>query len=336
MVDGQDLVRAVVGALVRTAANSATSTGGAAVDVVRARLRGTPDGAQAVDAVEAAPSDRHAQARLAAAVGQLLATDQAFARYLVTTELGHPAHQPTPPKPGAATTLTLRAVGGIPGGGLATAGRRAGGSVLVALVLIVVAALVALGIHLGSRPVLRPGVPGLAHGAVALRDPGQMRGVLPDLQAMPAGWTLESGPSAGTGSGGEVRCLLPDACDQQLGYASVTFRGASPYTVNFTVVSFASTETARRAFDLTSQRADGAATAVPLPRIGDQSTARTTGGHEVEALVRVGTTLLYTRATAPDEPTSHDATVLTAFAHLLAERAQQAQDGLTPDAVDQG
>ncbi|MFJ2809750.1 hypothetical protein [Kitasatospora sp. NPDC087271] len=326
MGDGQELVPVVVGVLVRAAEGVSGGPGRSVADLVRVRLRATPEGARAVDAVEANPGDARARAGLTAAVGELLTTDPAFARYLATTELGRPADPPT---------VHLRVDPAV-AGAQARAARIGAAPVLVTLALIVVAALVAVGINLGSRPLLRPGGPDLAHAGRTLRDPAQVQGVLPDLRAMPGGWQVESGPQSGAGPGQDVPCLLPDACDQQLAYATVTFRAVTTHSAQFTVVTFASADAAGRAFDAMLAHVGGAdaAAAVPLPPIGDQRAARTHGAEGAEALVRVGTTLLYVRDSGPGSDAATP--VLALFARLLAERAQQAEDGREPDAAAQG
>ncbi|MBV6698953.1 hypothetical protein [Kitasatospora aureofaciens] len=315
MGDGQELVTAVVEALVR-------APGTVVAELVRTRLRAVPGGGEAVDAIEARPADPQTRAGLAAVVGQLLAEDPAFARYLLT-ELGRPKDPPT---------VHLRVT-------LPAATRRSTGGILVTLALVVVAALVALGINLGNRPLLQPGVHGFAHAVTALREPAQAQGVLPDIQAMPGGWQIETGPHAGTSTSDDVPCFVRDACDQQLAYATVNFRAGSRHSVEFTVVTFASPGTAGRAFDtmLGSVGGADATAAVPLPPIGDQSAARTHGSQGAEALVRVGTTLLYVRDSGPGaSAAAADVPVLAVFAQLLATRSQQAQDGQVPDAAAPG
>ncbi|MGW2252874.1 hypothetical protein ACWCXH_22130 [Kitasatospora sp. NPDC001660] len=336
MGDGQELVTTTVDALIR-------APGTAVADLVRTRLRAAPGGGEAVAAAEADPADPRAREALTTAVGRLLAEDPAFARYLLTTELGPPANPSTvhlrmkpadPPtvhlrvEPADAPTVHLRVK--------PTSTRRATGGILVTLALVVVAALVALGINLGNRPLLQPGVRGLAHAAPVLRDPAQAQGILPDLGAMPGGWRIESGPRSGTGVDDDVPCFVQDGCDQQLAYATVTFRTASGHSAQFTVVTFTSAETAGRAFDAMLKNVGGAdaAAGVPLPSIGDQSAARSHGAQGMEALVRVGTTLLHVGDSA--NVNVGDAPAVTAFARLLAARAQQAQDGRTPDAAAPG
>ncbi|MER7670041.1 hypothetical protein ABTY61_16435 [Kitasatospora sp. NPDC096128] len=362
MGDGRELVPGVVGALVRLARGTPGGPGQAVAEVVRARLRLMPEGARAVTAIEAGPDHPGARAELAAAVTRLLATDPGFAQYLATTELGGPTDPTTVqlrtgPTAGPSTvqlrtgptagpsTVQLRTGRGsdpttvqlrvdpATGGARPLAARRGNTGVLVTLALVLIAALVALGIHLGSRPLLSPTGPDFAHAARTIRDPSRAQSVLPDTAAMPGGWRVEGAPRSGTGSGPDVPCLLPDACDRQLAYATVTFSATPLPSVQFTVVTFASAEAAGRAFgtrlDLLDARGD--ATPAGVPPVGDQSAARTRGDSTAETVVRVDSTLLSVHYAGPGAAIALPG--LTPFARLLAERARQAEDGRTPDAA---
>ncbi|WP_369182418.1 hypothetical protein [Streptomyces sp. Y1] len=324
MAEGREpaLVPGVVGALVRLAQGVAGGPGRAVAEVVRARLRATPEGARAVDAVAASPGDERARAELTAAVTELLATDEAFAQYVRSTELGRPADPPT---------VHLRLDPAVTGA-RALAARRGNVAIVAALALVLVTALVALGMHLGSRPLLKPDGPHVAHGGQALREPAGARKVLPDVGALPpGGWQVESGPDTGTSGAGDAPCLLTGLpatlCSAPLTYATVTFRASPAQHVQFTVLSFDSAEIAARAFTgaLDFLGSAPAATPVPLPPIGDQSAARANGPGGVAALVRVGGTLLYVRDSGPGA--SAAAPALPVFARLLAERARLALDG---------
>ncbi|MFJ4190632.1 hypothetical protein [Kitasatospora sp. NPDC089509] len=237
-----------------------------------------------------------------------------------------------PESPSGPSTVQLR-VGPAAAGARALAAGRGNAALIVALALVVIAALVALGINLGSRPLLHPTGPDFAHAARAVRDPAQLQGVLPDGASLPGGWQVAAAPRSGTGSGAEVPCLLPDACDQQLAYATATFRAVPVQAARFTVVTFASADAADRALDGSLAQVDGAgdATTVTVPSIGDRSAARTKGASMAEVLVRVGPTLLSVRDDGPGAAAA--APVLPPLARLLAERAQQALDGRSPDAV---
>ncbi|WP_416874512.1 hypothetical protein [Kitasatospora sp. SC0581] len=323
----------------------------AVAEVVRARLRTVPEGARALTAAEASPGDARARALLTAAVDHLLAADPAFARYLATTGLGKPADPPTvqlrsepgtvqlrvgppsTPPPANPATVQLRL---DPGAARARtlAARRSGTGIVVALALVLIAALVAIGIHLGSRPLLKPGGPGLAHAAPPLGDPALVRAVLPDARALPGGWQVRREPTAGTARGGGLPCLLPDSCDLQLASATVTFGSASAQTVEFGVASFASPEAAARAFDHTLDRTAGTDPAAAVPRIGDQSAVRVQGSSSAVALARVGSVLLVVREEGSGDQLTGPA--FTGLAELVAERARQAQEGRTPDAAADG
>ncbi|MFE7593815.1 hypothetical protein ACFU6K_30870 [Kitasatospora sp. NPDC057512] len=323
----------------------------AVADVVRARLRIMPEGARALTAAEANPGDAQARALLTAAVDHLLAADPAFARYLATTGLGEPADPPTvqlrsepgtvqlrvgppsAPPPANPATVQLR-LGPGAARARALAARRSSAGIVVALALVPIAALVAIGVHLGSRPLLKPGGPGLAHAAQPLSDPALVSAVLPDARALPGGWQVRRGPTAGTAQGGELPCLLPDSCDRQLASATVTFGSASVQAVEFGVAAFASPEAAARAFDHTLDRTAGTEPTVAVPRIGDQSAVRVQSSSSAVALARVGSVLLVVREEGAGDRLTGPA--FTGLAELVAERARQAQEGRTPGATADG
>ncbi|MGW2547328.1 hypothetical protein ACWC5I_42250, partial [Kitasatospora sp. NPDC001574] len=222
------------------------------------------------------------------------------------------------------------------------AGRRSSAGIVVALALVLITSLVALGIHLSSRPLLKPGGPGLAHAAQPLRDPSLLRAVLPGEGVMPIGWRVQRAPESGTGPGsgtgvgtaGPLPCLHPDACDHQLAYATVTFASGSAQTVEFTATAFTSPETAARAFDAMLESTPGEQPTAAVPRSGDQSAIRIQGSGTGVALVRVGSTLLLVCGQGPGAGLT--APGLTLLTQLFAERARQAQDGLTPDTSARG
>lgn len=334
MGDGRgELVVRVVAALLRPPL-------GATAEVVRARLQVTPEGARVVAVAEADPGDAAARAALTATVAQLLVADPMFADYLATTDLGLGADPSTVRLRSASgpSTVQLRTNTGPStvqlriGGGAKAASRGANLPIITALALVLLAALVAIGVHLSSRPLLNPG---LARDGHALREPAQLRTVLPDLPALPEGpWALESGPSSGTGSGDGVPCLLPEpsnGCTGQLAYATETFQVAVIGTTRFSVIAFDSPRTAEQAFTTLLDRVGGGqdASAAPFPQVGDQSAARTRGAAGSDALVRVGDILLHVHDSG--SPLTH-LTAPTGFARLLADRLKQAQEGHHPDA----
>lgn len=318
----------------------------AVADVVRARLRMVPEGARALAEAQAHPGDARARALLTAAVAHLLASDPAFAQYLATTGLGRPGDPPTvqlrsgpdtvqlrvgppsTPPPNGPTTVQLR-TGPTAARARALAARRSGTAIVVALALVLITALVALGVHLGSRPLLKPGGPDLAHAARPLRDPGLVIAVLPDERTVPDGWRLQRGPTAGQGVGGGLPCLLPDSCDRQLAYGVVTYGTDSAQRTEFDVVTFASPEAASRAFDTTLDRAGDPKPSVAVPLVGDQSAVRIQGGQSALAVARVGSVLLLVHVEGPGaDPTAPG---FVGLARLVAERARQVQEGLLPD-----
>ncbi|MFE7528689.1 hypothetical protein ACFU7Y_23665 [Kitasatospora sp. NPDC057542] len=340
MGDGRGLAPEAVAALLGDGPHQAVA------DVVRARLRMVPEGARALAAAEASPGDAQARALLTAAVAQLLASDQAFAQYLATTGLGKPSDPPTvqlrsepgtvqlrvgppsAPPPRGPTTVQLR-TGPAAAHARALAARRSTTGIVLALALVLIAALVALGVHLNSRPLLKPGGPDLAHAAQPLRNPALVLRLLPDERAVPGDWQVQRGPTAALGTDGERPCLLPDSCDEQLAYGIVAFGSASVQAVEFRVATFASPETAARAFDSALGRTAGTNPTVAVPQIGDQSAIRVQGSVSAVALTRVGSVLLIVREEGPGYQLT--VPVLTGLAELVAERARQVQEGHIPD-----
>ncbi|MFG2913770.1 hypothetical protein ACGF0D_12870 [Kitasatospora sp. NPDC048298] len=318
----------------------------AVADVLRARLRMVPEGARALAAAEASPGDAQARALLTAAVAHLLASDPAFAHYLATTGLGKPGDPPTvqlrgepgtvqlrlgppsAPPPKGPTTVHLR-TGPADARARAFAARRSGTGIVVALALVLVAALAALGVHLASRPLLKPGGPDLAHAARPLDDPRLVARVLPDEGTMTGGWRLRLGPTAGIGSGSELPCLLPDSCDRQLAYGVVTYGTDAAQTAEFDVVTFASPEAATRAFRNALDRAGDPKPSTAVPLIGDQGAVRVQDGRSAVAVIRVGSVLLLVRVEAPGADL--DTSGFLGLARLAAERARQVQEGQLPD-----
>ncbi|MEV7187031.1 hypothetical protein [Kitasatospora sp. NPDC093102] len=341
MGDGRRLAPEAVAALLGDGPHQAVA------DVVRARLRTVPEGARALAAAEASPGDARARALLTAAVAHLLASDQAFAQYLATTGLGKPGDPPTvqlrsepgtvqlrvgppsAPPPKGPTTVQLRTGPAAAARARALAARRSTMGILLALALVLIAALVALGVHLGSRPLLKPGGPGLAHAAQPLGNPVLVLRLLPDERAVPGDWRVQRGPTAALGTDGERPCLLPDSCDEQLAYGIVTFGSTSAQTVEFRVATFTSPEATARAFDSALDRAAGTTPTVAVPLIGDQSAIRIQGSLSAVALARVGSVLLIVRAEGPGHQLT--APAFTGLAELVAERARQVQEGHIPD-----
>ncbi|MGW2254252.1 hypothetical protein ACWCXH_29280 [Kitasatospora sp. NPDC001660] len=358
--DGSDLVAAVVEALVQSASHTVgaagAALGGEAVARVREALRQWPQWAQALSRVEAAPGDQQAQRDLALAVGQLLGRDAGLtaslrARLSVAT---------TEPPPGAGTPV--RQLGGdaqasgpsasgdapnwpapganwpAPGAGTGTAPRRRGIGLMVG-VLVVIAALIALGIHLNSGQPQRLGGAGGPFGAAPLAGVAQVRSVLPDLHAVPAGWREDRAPTAEPPKdchADDTSAAEADVCSQTIGTGVVGFRADNGNTrVMFRVIAGPSPAWADRTYDLAGSAGSSDSTSEPVPvaAVGDRSTAYRSGRY-TSVVIKAGTTVLLL-SYQPQSSDSPDAELVTRLARMFAARSQQAQSGRTPDAATQ-
>ncbi|KJS52811.1 hypothetical protein VM98_29120 [Streptomyces rubellomurinus subsp. indigoferus] len=164
--DGTDLVGAVVAALAQAASSAAgaagTALGAEATSWVLQGLGRLPRWAQAAQRVESAPEDDAARQQLADAVGELLSLQPELAERLAERLAAGllPTASPLPPAPPAVTVGEGAHIGGagqtaVGGSGHTLVGgdvhnnvvNKRGSTGVVVATLIVVAALIALGIH---------------------------------------------------------------------------------------------------------------------------------------------------------------------------------------------
>ncbi|MGW2651853.1 hypothetical protein ACWC2T_45100 [Streptomyces sp. NPDC001393] len=363
--DSSDLVEAVVAALVQAASSAAgaagTALGAEAIDWVRNGLGQLPRWTQAAAQVDTAPDDEQAQQGLATAVNELLNLNPGLAQALESrlTQPGQPG--PVPPLPTDPPTITIGEHARIGGGAGPTAvgmgnnvagrdirtkviNKRRSIGVLIA-VLVVMAALIALGIHFAGHSSNQPGLGLPEHVAKPLTNMEQVKAVLPDLHALPAGWQ-ETEPAVAN-PGGE--CIgaatssgpMGDLCRQVVASASARFDTAEPGgSVFFMVVAGPSTSWADRMYDQYLQYFDdGTTSPVAFPAFGDRSSVRQ-GSGETSVLIRTGTvvvSVVYTIVSNYDaSPSANDTqrarqTVIP-LASMITTRAQQAQAGQTPTA----
>ncbi|MQS15633.1 hypothetical protein F7Q99_26020 [Streptomyces kaniharaensis] len=346
--DSSDLVAMVVQALVQAASNTVGAAGAAlgseAVARVREGLRRAPHWAQAAGQVDATPGDPQAQQALARAVGELLGWNPGLAANLrarlsvVTTEPPPPQDAPVTVIGGGNRTSGQTAMGTnntVAGGNIRTTHRHGSVAGLIG-VLVAVAALVALGIHLNSGSSQDLGMPGGGLAAAPLTNTDQVRSVLPDLHAVPAGWRESRAPTAEPPSdckGSGISAAEADLCSQSVASGTVTYRTADEdVRVQFRIVAGPSPLWADKAYDLiqASFTKGPSADPVAVPAVGDRSSAhrdgRTTG-----VLVKVGSTVLMVTY-APTSTDPRAAERVTPLARMFATRSQQAQTGRTPDA----
>ncbi|MEV7420178.1 hypothetical protein [Streptomyces sp. NPDC089919] len=348
MSAGFDLAAAAVDAIARGGAARGADER-AAVELLRDRLDGVPEGPEAVAAVERVPEDVQARLRLRDAAAAVLAGDPAFAAHLA--ELLAPPEAPAPPRPvpvpelppGTGRTGRDRTraggdrTGPRRGSGTAAAAalaRRAAARVRarepVALLSLTAVVLVLALAGYGLSGVLGGGGDG-ADGprrVVALKDPEKVKDIAPGLPAMPPGWTTMSAP--------EVKECEPkkEDCSGVLHQSWSYFKDPNEQMVTFEVTACASTDDARRVYRrLVTKEEDGDSDHLSLPSLGDQSAGfedRDEGDDEGSTFVRVGTVVISVWAANVQGP--YEPATLRTLTRMIAARAQEAQNGQPPSA----
>ncbi|MFE4632990.1 hypothetical protein ACFRJ1_06380 [Streptomyces sp. NPDC056773] len=170
--------------------------------------------------------------------------------------------------------------------------------------------------------------------AAAVRDVALAKAIAPDLQSMPSGWGLQKGP------------LLSDPCTSdcqgRLRTGGVGLADSSGDTqVAFNYRTYDTVENAKAAYQEYADKAGGTVnesrTTMSLAQVGDSSVAyssrRYTGSEYLYkgfVYLRVGT--VYGQVEYNTGYKDLDTNKLTAFARLLVDRAQQAQNGQMPSA----
>jgi hypothetical protein len=184
--------------------------------------------------------------------------------------------------------------------------------------------------------------------AVALTKE-QVQEALPDNEAM-TGWKESAQPTAVEMDKlyRQQACPIKDnaGCENSRFYGASTFRhDDNAANVTFVIIAYDSAQAAREAYDVLwdgyyGKRAGQKAKTFELGPIGDERDARFgTSGFQGEpgavAQTRVGTTLLWTEAASAGKGGMDEDSVRD-LATVLAERAQQAQNGDTPSAALDG
>ncbi|MET9852973.1 hypothetical protein ABZY57_08510 [Streptomyces sp. NPDC006450] len=335
-----DLAAAAVEAVAR-AANAAVAgasgaagaaAGGMIVDLVRGRLGAVSQGAEAVAAVELSPDDPDARARLHEKLAAVLAEDPAFAAYLASVV--------APPPPAAPPSLVGsinidrngRARGTFVLGDQAVTKIRQGspgalaGLVLIAALL--VTAIYGLGRLVTDDDGRAPGGSGGGGRQVkVLDDPAVVSSVVPDLHSMPTGWTTRSTDSLKSGADA---CPEATDCKGVLHTAQASFRNPFDQSASFAVIACASAADAQRVYEDIARKSLGSGSPLAMPALGDQSSAAEMSKGQGLALARVGTTVVYVSEKGSND--DYEVETLQALAQMAAQRAQEAQDGLTPTA----
>ncbi|MEU8510792.1 hypothetical protein AB0C76_04255 [Kitasatospora sp. NPDC048722] len=338
--DGSDLVAMVVEALVQAASHTVgaagAALGGEAVARVRESLRQWPQWAHALGRVEARPGDQQAQWDLALAVGQLLAGDPGLAANLrarLSVAMTAPPPMAGAPMPQAAPAwqggdgANWPAYG--PGTVQGTSARRSRAWAVTGgvVVLAVIGTLTGLGFYLGTGP----------DGPKPLANLDQVKSVLPDLHAVPDGWTQEKAPSAapmdpcgGDGIAPEQAAL----CPQAVGTGSSRFHGDNGKTqVVFQIIAGPSTAWADKMYDFANAGPSALPEQPPMaaPKAGQRS-AISVDRECLAILVESGSNVLRI-SYCPENLNAPNVDVVNRITRMFAARSQQAQDGKTPDAA---
>ncbi|MFF2080209.1 hypothetical protein ACFVXG_36300 [Kitasatospora sp. NPDC058162] len=344
--DVSGLAAAVVAALVQQAARAAgeeLTALGPLLEGVREGIGRLPRWARALERLEGAPGDEAVRGEALETVGELLAVDGPLREALAARWPGAPAQPPVSGVTVGASPVSHTsgqvaigsgniAAGGNVDNSSKTFNRR--GSGILAAVLAAAAALAGLGLYLGRSPGPQPAdvLPGAGHTASVLAE-GQVRQVLPDLHAVPAGWALDTAPDI---TASPANCAQHAAANPLCGHirsaGSVTF-STNGNTLKFAVWALDSTDAAAglyREFD--GYTLEPGAQHAAIPALGEASTA-VAGNKGIYGTVRAGTTVLIVTYLTKDAGVPWDRGVLAPFARMLTTRSRQAQDGQPPSAV---
>ncbi|MBD0710687.1 MULTISPECIES: hypothetical protein [unclassified Streptomyces] len=330
-MNGEQLATAVVEAVARAAVGAAGGVvGDRVVDLVRGRLRSVDRGEEAVAEVERTPDDPDARALLRGKLAAVLAQDPAFAAYL--TSVLAPPRPAGPPVNTGSVVIDRggRARGTFVLGDQTVTRIRKGDPTALAAVVAVVFVLV-LAVYGLARIVL--GGDDASSGAdgrrvAVLKDAATVKAIAPDLHSMPTGWTAESAPAVASG---EEACsaLEVSLCGGILSTAQSSFRNAFDQSAFFLVVACESPGAAQRFYEKLT-RAPSTGRPLSVPALGDQSSALQVSDGKGLAYVQVGTVVVAVEERGSNS--DFQVATLEALAKMLAERAQEAQNGHAPAA----
>lgn len=338
MASGVDLASAAVDLVAQAGTTAVAAAGGAVggmvVELVRGRLGGVDQGPEALAAVEQAPEDPDARARLREKLVEVLAEDPAFAAYLASL-LAPPKPAQPPGNVGSIhVDRSSRARGTfIIGDQAITRVRKGDPLALVSLVAVVV--VLALAVY---------GLAGLVNGdddgnlpwsgsgprVTALKDPELVKAVAPDLHSMPTGWLSLTDPKV---DADEAPCEILDDCEGILSVAQSSFRNQYDQSAYFAVIACASADDAKRAYAHVTAKARDKTGARPLsvPALGQESSAFELSDGEGQAFARVGTVVVLVSEQGSND--DYQVETLMRLVPMAAARAQEAQNGQTPSAT---
>lgn len=315
-----------------TAVAAGTGVGQAVSDVVRERLATTDRGRTAMRAVADGHRDPDTVSELRTLLQAAVDSDPDFARRLSEAMAG-----PRPVDVPRSTThsitfegTTVRGRNTISLGPVTFNNTRNTRFSLLAAALALIA-LVAISIYGGARMITGDG-PGQNQAVTALNS-DSLHQVLPTHGSLPAKWTQPKPAETLTAAQGPGLIVAASA-DYLMGTPEAE--------VSFMAAACINAEKAHEFFNAVKKSHDGSGRAeadgltVPMPKIGDEQWAVTgpatqdrPGGGFIT--LRVGTIVLSIQGTDTDRQ-SFATSRLEVLAKMMAERAQQAQNGQTPSA----
>ncbi|WP_086562596.1 hypothetical protein [Streptomyces africanus] len=362
-MEASELAVRAVGVVVAAATGAATAVGeraGTAVsDLVRTRLSGTGQGRTALEGLDAQPDSDIARSAAEGVLREEIEADPQL-RQRLEIHLSAPAH----------FTHSVVFTGGRQSGNAIAIGpltinkNTPGGRAILGVGAVLVVLLLGLGVYggvqlfsgddspgqhahaQGTRPSAdvpgtdSPGSEGDGEvgtdvGAVAepLSDEATVRSVLPDVGSLPEAWEITDSADVQEG--------VPEDCSSDC--QGVLFTGTVRLEEEdawrgafFYVQAYDSNDHATQRFADIRADKDGQSDifdSMSVEPLGDESVAfrkNIVNKEQAECGVRVGTVVAWvTYATDSGELDPAD---LTSLARMLAERAQQAQDGETPSA----
>ncbi|MEU2674830.1 hypothetical protein ABZ622_39605 [Streptomyces sp. NPDC007164] len=325
------MIETVIQLFTQMAGGTVTAAGAGAsqavIELVRERLTRSGSGQAALQAVDEHPQDPAAGSQLRSLLQAEVDSDPDFGRQIAAIferdALEVDVHSARSTS-GSVTfdNSTVRGRNNTIALGPVTSHNTRNVRFSLLAVALVFAALVALGIYRGVQAVTDDG---RGERSVAALGSGAARQVLPEPLSLPGGWELSSGPeTAGNGMAQSLGVKYVE---------TVTFSmGTSDAEAKFQVAAASGVSEAHAFFESAANRASSRR--LEVPRVGDESLAETApsddGKHQDKVMMlRVGTVILIISGISIEEQPFETAR-LEILGKMMAERAQQAQNGQAP------
>ncbi|MGW3046064.1 hypothetical protein ACWC9T_40095 [Kitasatospora sp. NPDC001159] len=344
-----DLAAAVVAALVQAAsrtAGAALTAFGPDVERVWQGLRQLPRWEAVAERLAAEPCSEEAQRDVTAAVRELLTIDKTLEAALAARWPAPETEVPAQDGPftvavgdhtGIGTGTGQTAVGShntVVGRDMKTTHRHGVGGVLVTVV--VAAAVVAgVGSYLGLHKAQQSDGPGLGRGTAVLTV-DQVKSVLPDLHAVPTGWSVADPPSVSSRPECPPGAPTPDSGEDSCEVRTsglVVFSATDGAAVRVSVVAGPSTAWADTWYRQFLSGPDVPPHSdISFPALGDASEAVNTKNGTF-FVAKIGTTLVTVNYEPLHPRNGWDSSKVIPIARMLTARSQQAQNGEAPTAT---